>query len=933
MVDRPLDQYAAMLPLEVCATLETAPQGLSDAEARARLARYGPNTIGDEEPHVVGRLFAPFVNWITLLLLIAGVLSFLTETAAIGWVILAVALLNGLFTLWQEYLAERAIATLRHLLPPTAYVRREGQVHQIPTAEIVPGDVLPIKPDTMVVADGYLIAGEGLRVRQTMLTGNNAPVTKVAGSMPDPTLGPTERPNLVLAGTQVFEGSGSVVVVSTGMQTLLGEIATSTAALRAEQSPLGRALNRLAATVSRVAILAGIGAFLLAAYGQGLGVNTGIIFAIGMIVAFVPEGLLPTVTLALAIARRRLQRQRVLVKRLAGVEGLGAASVLCLDRAGSLAATTMTATAAWVAGRHYEISGIGHTPVGGFLRDEAPVEVAAEPDLSHLLRASALANNARLLPPDADNPNWHILGDPVEGALLVAAAKAGLDEAALALIATRLQGFPFEPRRQMMSVIAAPPGEAGLNAVAYVRGSHIALLPLCTTYWRDSQVTPLDDQVRAEVVAQVDRYARAGLRVQAVAERRLERSDGDIVRRAQDIEHDLTFIGLIGLQEPPRPEVTQLVKGCRRAGLRVVLTTGAYGLTAEASARRAGILQSSRARIIPGAELDELNDAALDQALAGDEVIFAQLSAEHKRRIVAAFQERGEIVAFLGDSINDAPALKQADIGVAVSESGTTVALASADIVLHADHPAGLLPAIAEGRAIFSNIQKFSTYIFTHNIAETVAILASVLLGIPLPLTVLQVLAIDFGTELFPSVALSTEPPEPGILDRPPRARGAPLLDQAVLFRSFAWLGLLEGGLVLLAYLMGNWTGGWRPGESFATSGPIYEQATTLAYAAIVLAQAGNAFASRTQRESLWQIGPWSNRALLAGVLASVVLMLALIYIPPLAAVFGFAAPNLTHWLVLLTFPFVMLFAEEGRKWLARQRAERRRSIGPTVRE
>jgi magnesium-transporting ATPase (P-type) len=932
--NRSLDQYASLLPLEVCTELQTAPQGLSEEEAHARLERYGPNKINDDDRgSYIRRLVAPFMNWITLLLMIAGLLAFISGTNVIAWTIVVVALLNGLFTVWQEYLSEREIAALRHLLPPTTFVRRAGQICQVATESIMPGDVLPLRPNTIVVADGYLIAGEGLRVKQTMLTGNSAPITKMAGPLTDRTLSTAEHPNLLLAGTQVIEGQGSIVVANTGMRTLLGEIAQSTAALRAEQSPLGRALNRLAGTVSHVAIAAGCGAFVLVTLSHNLDTRRGIIFAIGMIVAFVPEGLLPTVTLALALARRRLHRHGVLVKRLSGVESLNSATVLCLDKTDTIATGALTVSAMWTGGQDYRVTGSGYTPEGAFLRERAHTAPCDEPDLPTLLRAAALCNNARLVAPDEDNASWHILGDPIEGALLVAAAKAGLDATTLTASTTRLQGFPYEPRRQMTSVIVATAGESGRDPLAYVRGAGMVVLPLCTHIRENGAVIPLDAARRALVAEQLDRYSREGMRVLALAGRHLDANDSCCGWRAQNVEHDLTLLGLVGLQDPPQPEFMQLLDGCRRAGLRVIMATGTYSLTAEASARRAGIIDAAHVRIIPGAELDELNDAALEQAVGDADVIFAQLGAEQKRRIVDALQARGEVVAFLGDSINDAPALKQADIGVAVSSSGTTVALAAADIVLDADHPAGLLLAIEEGRAIFSNIQKFSSYIFTHNVAESIVVVVSILLGLPLPLTVLQVLAIDLGTELFPAIALSTEPPSPKILDQPPRARGAPLLNQMVLLRAFAWLGLLEGALALFAYLMGYWSNGWRPGMAISSFGAVYPQATTLAYAAIVLAQVGNAIASRSQRISLRQIGLFTNLALFAGVLISVILMLGLLYVPPLADIFAFVPPSPTQWLVLLTFPVIMVLAEEGRKWLVQHRQRGRplrRAAAPT---
>ncbi|MFO7167115.1 MAG: cation-transporting P-type ATPase [Chloroflexota bacterium] len=921
MLDRPLDQYAAMLPLEACGELRTSPQGLSDAEARERLAQVGPNTISDlEQTSILRRLAAPFANWITAILLVAGLLAFVSGTPVIGWAIIIVALLNGLFTAWQEYLAEREIAALRKLLPPTTYVRRSGQVRQVPTAEIVPGDILPLKPGTVVVADSYLVASEGMRVKQTSLTGNSAPVTKVAGPMPDPTLALTERPNLVLAGTVVFEGQGSAMAVGTGMRTLLGQIAESTAALRPGQSPLGRALSSLAATITRLAITAGVATFVLSYFVQAVEIRAAIIFAIGMIVAFVPEGLLPTVSLALALARRRLDRDGVIVKRLAGVESLGSATVLCLDRTDTLGSGALVAQELWAGGSRFHVTGEGYVPQGSFLRDGTPVDPAAEPDLTALLRAAALSASARLLPPDEEHSGWHLLGDPTEGALLVAAAKAGAP-AEYAESATRLQTFPYEPRRQMAGVVVAPP-EADRRPLAVVRGSANVVLQHTTAIRRAGESRPLDDATRRELQAQIDAYARTGARVVALAERRLDQEMEGVGFRPRDVEHDLTLLGLVALQEPPQPQVAQLVQGCRRAGIRVIVVTGSYGLTAETAARRAGIITAQRVRIITGAELDQLSRDDLLQALApGEEVLFAQMDTEQKRRVVQTLQERGEVVAFLGDSINDAPALKQADIGVTVSASGTTVALAAADMVLNADHPAGLLLAVGEGRTIFGNIRKVATYIFTHNVAETVAIVLSALAGLPLPLTVLQVLAIDLGTEVLPSVALSTEAPEPGILDQPPRARSTPLLDREALVRVFGWLGPLEGALALIAYFMAFWAAGWRPGAPPIADALVYAQATTLTYAAIVLAQVGNAFASRTRDASLFQVGLFSNRALLLGVLASLALMLALLYTPPLARIFGFVPPTPAQWALLASFPFVMLFAEEGRKWLARRRA------------
>jgi len=920
-VDVPtLEQVASMSPHQVCDALKTAASGLRDDDARQRLAAQGDNRVDapiEASPAV--RLMRPFANWITLILLGAAILALLSDSAALGLAILVIAVLNGIFTTWQEYLAERSIAALRQVIPETTDVRRDGIPRAIASSDLVAGDVVPLRPGMILAADVYILTGDGLRARQAILTGNAAPVSKFAGALADPTLAPTDRPNVVLAGCEVVEGSGLAVVIATGMQSMLGQIAGATSALRKEPSPLSRALGTLAGQISRFAIGAGIGAFVLTTAGQHLSIRDGIIFAIGMIVAFVPEGLLPTVTIALAIARRRLQRQRVLVRRLIGVEALGSATVVCLDRTDNLTTGALVASDLLAGDRQYRSTGDGYAPVGTLLRDGAPIDPRGEPDLVAMLAAATRGANARLRAPDPDHSAWHVIGEPLEGALLAVAARAGVALHDDHMAFTRLATFPFDGRRQLASVVVA-----GADGVPHViaRGNAHAVVPLCTAVRVGGMTLELDVQRRDRLHQLIDQHAGAGLRVVAIATRQLPAREDAIGWRMRDVEHTLELLGIVAVQEPPQPDVARLVAGCRRAGIRVVIVTGGYGLSAEMSARRAGIITAPRVQLVVGSELETMNNGTLGLTVApGEEVVFAQLDSEQKRRIVAAFQARGEIVAFLGDSVSDAPALKQADIGVALSASGTTVALAAADIVLDAAHPGGLLLAIREGRGVFANIQKFATYLFTHNAAEAFVIVAGVVFQLPLPLTVLQVLAIDLGTELLPALALSAEVQEPGMLDEPPRARSKPLLERAMLWRVFAWLGIVQGGLALGAYFMGQWSGGWQPGRALIADGPVYLQSTTLAYIAIVLAQVGNVFACRTRYVPVHRIGLFGNRALVGAVVLATAAMLALVYIEPLATLFGFVPPAPQHWPVLATFPVIMFAAHEAVKaWEVRRR-------------
>lgn len=915
-----LEQVASMSPNQVRDVLDTATTGLRDEQARQRLAAQGANSVeAPIESSAIVRALRPFGNWITLILLGAAILALISDSTALGLAILVIAIVNGVFTAWQEYLAERSIAALRQVIPAMTDVRRDGVHRAIASSELVAGDIVPLRPGMILAADVYILGGDGLRARQAILTGNAAPVSKFAGALADPTLAPADRPNVILAGCEVVEGSGVAVVIATGMQSMLGQIAGATSALRKEPSPLSRALGTLAGQISRFAIGAGIGAFVLTTAGQQLSIRDGIIFAIGMIVAFVPEGLLPTVTIALAVARRRLQRQRVLVRRLIGVEALGSATVVCLDRTDHLTAGALVASDLLAGDRHYRITGDGYAPVGTLMRDGVPIDAIDEPDLVAMLTAAVNGANARLRAPDPDHSAWHVSGEPLEGALLAAAARAGIASHDGQPPITRLATFPFDGRRQLASAVIM-----GADDLPYavVRGNAHAVLPRCTTIRQAGRTLDLDDARRDQLRQVIDQHASAGLRVVAIATRRLPVRDDAIGWRMRDVEHTLELLGVVAIQEPPQPDVARLVAGCRRAGIRVVIVTGGYGLSAEMSARRAGIITALRVQLVLGSELETMSNGTLGLTIApGEEVVFAQLDSEQKRRIVAAFQARGEIVAFLGDSVSDAPALKQADIGVALSASGTTVALAAADIVLDAAHPGGLLLAIREGRGMFANIQKFATYLFTHNAAEAFVIVVGVLFQLPLPLTVLQVLAIDLGTELLPAVALSAEAQEPGMLDEPPRARSKPLLERAMVWRVFAWLGVVQGTLALGAYFMGQWSGGWQPGRPLIADGPVYLQSTTLAYVAIVLAQVGNVFACRTRFLPVYRIGLFGNRALVGAVVLATAAMLALVYLEPLSTLFGFVPPAPQHWLVLVTFPVIMFAAHEAAKaWERRPR-------------
>jgi magnesium-transporting ATPase (P-type) len=878
-----------------------------------------------------------------LLLLAAGGLAGLAGRPVLGTVIWGVVLVNAAFSFWQEYRAERAIAALKAILPPVARVLRAEAELQVPAAEIVPGDVLVLAEGDHIPADARLVEAYGLRVNQATLTGEAMPALRTADASLRTGLSDLERPNLVFAGSSIVSGTGRAVVYATGMLTQFGRIANLTQTVPDAPSPLQQGLTRLTRRIASVALGLGLVVFGYSVTTGQLPLVEGFVLALGIIVAVIPEGLRPTITLSLAVAVQRLARRGVLVKKLAVLETLGQVSVICTDKSGTLTENQMTVREVWVGGQRLRVTGTGYEPSGEF---EPRPSGAAAGDLQQLLTAGDVCNNARLLPPAPDRPVWSCLGDQTEAALRVLALKGGLGEAGAHL--PRVHELPFDARRKRMTTIHAPraghgpDGFAG-SRVAFVKGAPLEVLRLSTGILIGGRVQPLTDALRQEIAAANDDYARQALRVLALAYRelpgRLEAREGAGQQaepgpgrgyRSETVEVDLTFLGLVAMMDPPRPEVAAAVQTCREAGIRLIMITGDYGLTAESLARRVGLLTGPAARIVTGAELDELDEAAL-QGLLGEEVIFARMAPEHKLRLVAALQARGDVVAVTGDGVNDAPALRKTDVGIAMGLTGTDVAKEAADVILTDDNFAAIVAAIAEGRAVYDNLRKFTTYIFASNVPEVLPFIVTALFNLPLALTVPQLLAIDLATDLLPALALGTEAPEPNVMRRPPRPRTQPWLDRGLLLRAFGWLGGIETVLCYAGFLAVYALAGYRDwstlprvdllpfGERLATdAGRVYILATTMFHAGVVLAQVGNAFACRSERERLRRLGLFSNRLLLVGLLAEILLIGLLIYVPPFSAWFEHLPLPPELWGLLAVYPLALYSLEWVRKRIAR---------------
>jgi magnesium-transporting ATPase (P-type) len=909
------DSPAVLTVVEVYRTFSMGSSGLTQAEAEIRFRKLGPNVIREVRgKSLFVKFISNFTHLMAILLWVGGAVGFLARMPELGIAIWMVNVINGVFSFWQEYRAEKATEALKKLLPSYARVLREGEERRILAEELVTGDVMLLSEGDRISADGRLVEVSELRVDQSTLTGESHPIRKICDGVFLPGLANSEMPNLVFAGTSVTSGTGKAVVFATGMATEFGRIAEMTQLVDEDLSPLQKEMGFATRMVTVIACSIGIIFFVLAAVLVGVSLAESFIFAMGMVVAFVPEGMLPLVTLSLARSTQRMARRNALIKRLSAVETLGCTTVICTDKTGTLTQNEMTVRDLWIAGCGLTVSGAGYKPEGMILENGMPATV--DEDLRVLLIAGGLCNNSSVIPPNAGTPYWTVLGDRTEAAMKVAALKGGVDLDAELKRAPRIRELPFDSQRKRMCTIH----QIASIRMAYVKGAPKEILGLCSHVRWNKRDRIMDDDLRSQIMAAHDTYARNGLRVLAVALRELQGDGTDY--QPEGIERDLTFLGLEAMMDPPRDEVAQAVETCHRAGIRIIMITGDYGLTAESIARRIGILTQPQPRIINGTELDAMDDETLKTILSG-EVIFARVTPEHKLRIVISLQEIGNVVAVTGDGVNDAPALKKADIGVAMGIAGTDVANEAADIILMDDNFASIVNAIEEGRGVYANIKKFVCYIFTSNTPEAVPFIFWALSRgrIPLALNVMEILAIDLGTDMMPALALGDEIPEPGLMDRPPRNLGEHVITRPLLLRAYLFLGLIQSLAAMTAFYFQYWVNGyWGQWLDLPPTGIIYESATAMTLGAVVATQIGNLFAQRTERTSVFTVGWFTNRMIWIGIASELVLISLIVYVPFFQEVFGTAAFPLQNWLFLFAWTPSLLIADELRKAHVRRR-------------
>jgi sodium/potassium-transporting ATPase subunit alpha len=899
--------------------------GLDETEAAHRLKECGANILKEiGKENIIKKYLRQFKNLFSILLTVGAILSFVGEyldpdkgNMYIGIALAGVVIINGTFTFIQEYQAEKTMESFRQLLPPHARVLRKGKVKDILASELVVGDIILLEEGDKIPADGRLIETNALKVDSSAITGESEPQLRSLECTHPNML---ESRNMVFSGTLVQSGNGKAVVFGTGQDTQIGSLATLTQQTSDVETPIRKELNHFIKVISTIAIFLGVVFFMLAFLLQDI-VLASLIFAIGIIVANVPEGLLPTVTLALSLASRRMASQNALIKQLESVETLGSTTVICTDKTGTLTQNKMTVNSLMIGVDRLVIQ----SPLSSKTANQKTEENTNKADTegiadleeefyisenplwiseklpSVFVRVAGLCNNAKL----REFPSGYS-GDPTEGALLVF-ANSIKDIKRLQNEYQRLEEFPFDSITKRMEVICRTP-EGKLEV--YLKGAPEVVVKMCSSSLDSGEVRKLDETKQQELFDRHLNLAKKGERVLALAYRQIE--------ELKEYTEDFVFLGFIGIVDPPRPEAREAIAKCHTAGIKVVMITGDHPVTAESIAKDVGLANAGKLEIITGDELATLSQIDLASRLKNPSIVFARTSPVQKLKIVKLFQAEGEIVTMTGDGVNDAPAIKNADMGVAMG-SGTDVAREAADMILLDDNFATIVNAIEEGRTVFDNIKKFIVYIITHTIPEVLPYIAFILFALPLPMPVQLILAIDLGTDMLPALALGEEKGEEDIMKRPPRYRDEKLLTPQVLLTAYGIKGPIEAIAGFFCYFAVLLEGGWSFGEQLASNNPLYMQSITAFFSAVIICQIANVFSSRTRFQSVFTIGLFSNRMVLVGIATELLILALIIWNPAANIIFNTHPLDLRYLLIAVPFAFLLLGVDELRKYLVRK--------------
>jgi Ca2+-transporting ATPase len=924
MADENLVAWHSRSVAEILEALHThRAQGLTSAEAEARLQRYGFNELREApRPGLLARLLNQFRSFVVIILIVASILSLFLGDFIEAVAIIAIVILNAILGVVQEARAEEALAALKKLSAPEAEVIRDGQQRRIPARELVPGDIILLETGNYVPADVRLVEAVNLRIEEAALTGESVPTEKRADVVLDREIPLGDRRNTAYMGTLVTYGRGRGVVVATGMSTQIGLIAEMIQSYEEEPTPLQVKLDQLGKTLGWAAI-AICGVVFAVGLLQGRPPLGMFLTAVSLAVAAVPEGLPAIVTICLALGMQRMIRRHALLRRLPAVETLGSATAICSDKTGTLTQNQMTVVRLFTDGALIRISGEGYQPQGEFWLNGHPLDVREHAAAQLLLRAGLLCNDALLESSGRENerPTYRMVGDPTEGALVVAAAKAGIWKADAEEQAPRVAEVPFDSERKRMSTVhqvrsgnfLSPTDPNAAQPPPYVictKGAPDLVLDLCTAIYKGERVQPITEEDRQAIMQANREMASQALRVLGVAVRPLETLPAVI--SPETIEQDLIFVGLVGLIDPPRPEVKPAITQARQAGIKTVMITGDFLDTAVAIAREIGLLRP-QGKALTGADLDRMSEAEL-AAIAEEVDVYARVSPQHKVKIVEALKARGHVAAMTGDGVNDAPALKRASIGVAMGITGTDVSKETADMVLTDDNYASIVAAVEEGRIIYSNIRKFVSYLLSANVAEILIIFLCTLAGLPLPLTALELLMLNLITDGAPALALGLEKGDPDIMQQPPRPTKEPVINRDMVWGIVA-ISLSITLATLIAFLVGL---RWFPANLHA--------AETMAFVTLTFSELVRAYTARSERYSVFAIGVFSNRWMQVAVASSCLILLAVVYLPFLRPVFDSYPLGLREWGLIVPLLLIPAATAETVKFFLRRASQRRLS-------
>ena len=889
------ENWHSMSPEQVLALLETSADGLSTEEARRRAERFGPNQLQEVKKQSPILLFlSGFRSPLIYILLVAAILSFASSHYIDGFVILAVVMLNAVIGFLQEYKAERALEALKKLSAPHATVLRDKEEVDIDSAELVPGDAILLETGDKVPADGRLLNAVNLKTDEAALTGESVPVDKGIDPVP-PDKSIAEHINMVYSGTTVSYGRGTAVVTTTGMATEIGRIAAEVAAEPNRPTPVQQKLSRLAGNLGVVGLLIAI-AIIIAGLARRISLLEMFFVGVAAAVSFIPEGLPAVVTVVLAIGVQRMARNNAIVRKLPAVETLGSATVICTDKTGTLTKNEMTVKVGYTADTEFTVTGEGYLPEGKIYVQRKGLSHEDKPDVEFLLSALILCNDARL---HIEEGHWKILGDPTEGALIVAGEKLELKKHELELAQPRIDEVPFDSQRRYMATLHRL--QDG-RKIAYIKGAPEQVLGMCDRYLANGRQDKLSPDTNDELLRRNAEMAANALRVLGTAYKEFPPETEEIEHT--DVESGLTFLGAVGMIDPPREEAKRAIEAAKTAGIRVIMVTGDHPDTARAIAELLGLLEGEM-RVIPGRTLDNMTDEQLVSTISEIAVI-ARAEPEHKIRIIRALKNRGNIVAMTGDGVNDAPALKMADIGISMGITGTDVAKEASDIVLLDDNFATIVTAIEEGRGIYSNIRKVVLFLLATNTGEVLIYLTTIIAGLPIPLLPVQILWINLVTDGFNTVPLSLEPKERDILREPPRDPREPIITKKMAYRiAFVALFMLIGTFSLYYWELGHTT---------------LDRARTMAFVTTALFQIFNVMNVRSSRCSIFELGILSNPYVLVGAAASIIAQVAAVQLGFFQRLFQTVPLSSSDWALAVAVASTVFWAEEIRKVIITKR-------------